>query len=85
MRLTWLPNGWKDYLYWQENDRKTLLRVNELIRDTLRIPFPGIGKARTASKQPQRVVVEADHPGASAHLPGGRRIPADHAVPVPLR
>lgn len=40
----WLPGGWADYLYWQENDRKVLLRVNELVRDTLRNPFAGIGK-----------------------------------------
>lgn len=40
----WLPGGWADYLWWQENDRKTLARVNELIRDTLRNPFTGIGK-----------------------------------------
>ena len=44
MRLTWLPNGWNDYLYWQKNDRKILQRVNELIRDALRNPFTGIGK-----------------------------------------
>ncbi|CAN5704434.1 type II toxin-antitoxin system mRNA interferase toxin YoeB [soil metagenome] len=44
MRLTWLPGGWADYLWWQENDHKTLARVNELIRDALRSPFSGIGK-----------------------------------------
>ena len=44
MRLTWLPGGWGDYLPWQETDRKILARVNELIRDTLRNPFAGIGK-----------------------------------------
>ena len=44
MRLTWLPGGWEDYVYWQETDRKTLQKVNELIRDTLRNPFSGIGK-----------------------------------------
>ena len=44
MRLTWLPNGWQDYLYWQDNDRKILQRVNELIRDALRNPFSGIGR-----------------------------------------
>ncbi len=44
MRLTWLPGGWGDYLHWQETDRKILGRVNELIRDTLRSPFLGIGK-----------------------------------------
>ncbi len=40
----WLPGGWADYLHWQEQDRKTLARVNELIRDTLRNPFSGIGR-----------------------------------------
>ncbi len=44
MRLTWLPNGLKDYLHWQETDRKILQRVNELIKDTERNPFTGIGK-----------------------------------------
>lgn len=44
MRLTWLPNAWKDYLYWQENDKKILQRVNEVIKDTLRNPNSGIGK-----------------------------------------
>ncbi len=44
MRLMWLPGGWEDYLYWQQQDRKTLKRINELIRDTLRTPFSGIGK-----------------------------------------
>ena len=44
MRLTWLPNGWKDYLYWQENDQKILQRVNDVIKDTLRNPYSGIGK-----------------------------------------
>lgn len=44
MRLMWLPGGWEDYLWWQGNDPKGLARVNELIRDTLRNPFTGIGK-----------------------------------------
>jgi len=44
MRLTWLPNGWKDYLYWQEHDKKILQRVNNLIKEAQRNPFLGIGK-----------------------------------------
>ena len=40
----WLPGGWADYLHWQEQDRKTLHRINEVIRDALRNPFTGIGK-----------------------------------------
>ena len=44
MRLIWLPGGWEDYLFWQQNDRKILARLNEVIRDTLRNPFTGVGK-----------------------------------------
>lgn len=44
MRLTWLPGGWEDYLYWQSTDRKIVQKINELIRDSLRSPFSGIGK-----------------------------------------
>ncbi|MFI0347464.1 MAG: Txe/YoeB family addiction module toxin [Chthoniobacterales bacterium] len=44
MQLTWLPGGWTDYLFWQTNNRKILMRVNELIRDAMRTPFSGIGK-----------------------------------------
>ncbi len=44
MRLVWLPGGWEDYLFWQANDRKILIRINELIRDAMQTPFVGIGK-----------------------------------------
>lgn len=44
MQLAFTEDAWADYLYWQENDRKTLARVNDLLRDTLRNPFSGIGK-----------------------------------------
>jgi toxin YoeB len=44
--LGWTPNGWEDYLFWQENDRKILKRINKLIQDVLRNPtsLEGIGK-----------------------------------------
>ena len=44
MELVWQTNAWEDYLYSQENDKKVLLRINELIKDSLRSPFKGIGK-----------------------------------------
>ncbi|MBC7650124.1 MAG: Txe/YoeB family addiction module toxin [Deinococcales bacterium] len=44
MELVWQTNAWDDYLYWQEQERKILFRINELIKDTLRSPFKGIGK-----------------------------------------
>ena len=37
-------NGWEDYVYWQTQDRKTLERINQLITESLRDPFAGIGK-----------------------------------------
>jgi toxin YoeB len=43
MILSWAENGWEDYLYWQATDKKTLKRINTLIRDILRHPFEGIG------------------------------------------
>jgi len=42
--LSWTDAAWQDYLFWQGQDRKTLRRINKLIRDTLRTPFAGIGK-----------------------------------------
>jgi len=44
MNNSWSDEGWEDYLYWQNSDRKTLKRVNELIRDIERDPFRGKGK-----------------------------------------
>jgi toxin YoeB len=31
-------------LYWQSHDRKTLKRINDLIKEAQRDPFTGIGK-----------------------------------------
>jgi len=42
--LAWTKEAWKDYVYWQSQDRKTLKRINKLIVDTQRTPFEGIGK-----------------------------------------
>jgi toxin YoeB len=43
-RLVWTAEAWADYLYWQDQDRKTLRRINKLILVALRNPFAGIGK-----------------------------------------
>ncbi len=42
--LSWTDEAWKDYVYWQEQDKKTLRRINKLIADTKRTPFEGVGK-----------------------------------------
>ena len=43
-RLTFTPDALDDYLYWQSQDKKTLKRINQLLRDVSREPFTGIGK-----------------------------------------
>jgi|TARA_R110002124_G_scaffold111348_2_gene265061 toxin YoeB len=44
VKLIFAENAWEDYLYWQKTDKKTLKRINLLIRDITREPFEGIGK-----------------------------------------
>lgn len=42
--LAWTKEAWQDYLSWQEQDKKTLKRINKLVANTMRTPFEGIGK-----------------------------------------
>jgi toxin YoeB len=44
VRISFTPDGWRDYLYWAETDRKTLAAVNRLIEDVRRDAFSGLGK-----------------------------------------
>jgi toxin YoeB len=43
VKLVFAEEAWADYLYWQENDKKKLKRINELIKAIKREPFGGIG------------------------------------------
>lgn len=44
MNLSFHPQAWDDYLFWQQNDKSILRKINQLIRDIARDPFAGIGK-----------------------------------------
>ena len=44
MKKIWSDKAWNDYLYWQTQDKKTLKRVNQLVKDIERNNFEGIGK-----------------------------------------
>lgn len=44
MPKIWFDEAWEDYLYWQAQDKKTLRRINALIKDVERNPFAGLGK-----------------------------------------
>jgi toxin YoeB len=42
--LSFMPEAWADYLYWQTQDKKTLRKVNQLLQDITRNNFTGMGK-----------------------------------------
>ena len=44
MKLIFSDHAWDDYLYWQKTDKKILVRINTLIRETMRTPLAGMGK-----------------------------------------
>jgi len=44
MRIVFSKNAWDDYLSWQTEDKKTLKKINDLIKDIMRTPYEGLGK-----------------------------------------
>ncbi len=43
-KITFAPIAWDEYLYWQTQDKKTLRRINGLLKDIQRNHFTGTGK-----------------------------------------
>ena len=43
-KLTFTEKAFEEYLYWQMQDKKTLKRINTLLKEIARDPFNGIGK-----------------------------------------
>ena len=44
MNKVWTDNGWQDYLFWQENDKKILKKINQIIQSIDRNGYNCIGK-----------------------------------------
>ncbi|WP_031080528.1 Txe/YoeB family addiction module toxin [Streptomyces sp. NRRL WC-3549] len=44
MKTSFSDDAWEDYTHWADTDRKTLRRVNDLIKEITRTPFEGRGK-----------------------------------------
>lgn len=42
--IRFTADAWDDYVYWKTQDKKTLRRINDLIKSAQRTPFEGIGK-----------------------------------------
>jgi toxin YoeB len=51
MKLLGMSDAWDDYLYWQQADKKTLKKINELIKDIKRAPFEGVGSPEPLKHQ----------------------------------
>jgi toxin YoeB len=47
LNLTFSPQAWEDYTFWQSTDSKTIKRIRELLNDIVRNPDSGIGKPET--------------------------------------
>lgn len=44
MPLLWEDSAWEDYLYWQTQDKRTLKRINAILKDIERNGYTGVGK-----------------------------------------
>lgn len=44
MTKIWSDEAWDDYMYWHTQDKKTVNRINRLIKSIDRNAFDGIGK-----------------------------------------
>lgn len=49
MNKVWDDEAWEDYIYWQSQDKKTLKRINFILKDIDRNGNDGIGKPEPLS------------------------------------
>ena len=42
--ILFTETAWEDYCYWQNQDKKTIKKINQLLPDIKRHNFTGIGK-----------------------------------------
>lgn len=46
MKKIWFDEAWEEYLYWQTQNKKTMKRINALLKDIKRGYFDEIGKPK---------------------------------------
>ncbi len=51
MRVGFTSQGWEDYLHWQGEDGKIVVKVNAFIEDCRRHPFEGLGQPEPLKHQ----------------------------------
>lgn len=68
MNKIWSDISWDEYLYWQQQDKKTLKKINDLIKDIERNgALTGIGKPESLKYRP----------GYSRHIDKANRLVYD--------
>ena len=63
MRKAWTDDGWADYVYWQSEDKRTLKKINSLIKNIERDgPLKGEGHPEPLKYRPgySRTINEKD-------------------------
>lgn len=50
-KIVFSERAWSEYVYWQTQDKKTLKRINQLLKDIERNGNSGIGKAEPLKYQ----------------------------------
>lgn len=53
MNILFTDGAWEDYLYWQQTDKQTLRKINQLLKEIQRTPFTGTGKPEPLKHQLQ--------------------------------
>lgn len=51
-KITFAEDAWEEYLYWQSHDKKTLSKINSLLKSIQREPFAGEGKPEPLKNSP---------------------------------
>ncbi len=52
-KITFAEDAWEEYLYWQSQDKKTLKKINSLLKSIQREPFAGEGKPEPLKDSPE--------------------------------
>lgn len=52
-KITFAEDAWEEYLYWQSQDKKTLKKINSLLKSIQRAPFTGEGKPEPLKGSPE--------------------------------
>lgn len=52
-KITFAEDAWEEYLYWQSQDKKTLKKINSLLKSIQRKTFVGEGKPEPLKDSPE--------------------------------